>query len=260
MKKYLFLLACISLFSFAASAQEEIIVNPENDSIKVNVKEPEPRSSVFLDGSLNTDMVFFWKKKASREHFSAIRFAFVNLDGLQGADLKQSKSYTISIMPFVTKHAFDNHWIFVSGAQLEWTRYHFGGNIGLQGKSDITHFEPAPEGVSYKDSKLLAYYASIPLILEYQTKVSKGNTFFINGGVEGMIKYYSKSQVNVRTSDGIVEKSLGHDLNFSPVNARLVLQIGLNSIGVYGYYQPFSLFEKGKGPDVKSFGIGISFN
>jgi hypothetical protein len=260
MKKYLSLLACILLFAFAASAQEETIVKNENDSIKEKVNEPE-KSSVFLDGSLNTDMVFFWKKKkTNEEHWSGSKFAFVNLDGLQGADIKQSKSYAITIMPIEVKHSFDSHWLFVSGTQLEWTRYHFSGNVGLQGKNDITYFEPAPEGFSYKSSKLLAYYVTLPLILEYQTKVSKNNTFYINGGVEGMLKYYSKSQVDIRTSQGIEKTSLGRDLNFSPVNARFVLQIGLNDVGIYGYYQPFSLFEKGKGPDVKSFGIGISLN
>ncbi|MDR3339235.1 MAG: hypothetical protein LBT25_03905 [Candidatus Symbiothrix sp.] len=253
MKKYLFLFICVSLFYATTSAQNE-------DSSKIKTLDPEPKSSIFLDGSLNTDLIFFWKKKANKEHWSASRFTFINLDGLQDATIKQSKSYAFSLTAVEFLHAFNEHWLLVSGGELEWARYHFKGDIGLQGKSDITHFAPAPEGVSYKSSKLLAYYVNIPLVLEYQKKIGKKHTFFVDGGLEAQIKYYAKSQVDIRTPQGIEKTSLGRDLNFSPINARIVLQVGINDFGIFGYYQPFSLFEKGKGPDVRSFGIGISLN
>jgi hypothetical protein len=274
MKKNLFLLSGLFALALSVSAQEqnesrtivhstplvkyeESVVYEGRDTVKTINSEAE--SSVFLDGSLNTDLVFFWKRrarKAEHGHWNGFKFAFVNLEGLEGADIRASQSYSVSLMPVSTQHAFDRHWLFLSGVGLDWTRYHFREDVGLQGKSGFTHFEPVPEDVSYKSSKLLTYYATIPLVFEYQTKVSN-HTFYIDGGVEGLLKYYSKSQVDIRTSKGVEKTSLGRDLNILPVNMRFVLQMGINDTGIFGYYQPFSMFEKGKGPDVRSFGIGI---
>jgi hypothetical protein len=257
MKKYLFLLACIAL-STSVFAQDE------DDTILS--KTEESKSFVLLDG-INTDLVFFWDKKrraerekAESEHWSGSRFEFINLEGLQGANLKQSQSYAISIMPIDFHHAINKHWLVVSGAEVEWARYHFAGDMGLEGKSDFTHFAPALEGFSYKSSKLLVYNINIPLVLEYQTKMSSNHTFHINGGVEGIIRCYSKSQVDIRTPRGVVKTSLGRDLNLRPINMRFVLKVGIDDFGIFGYYQPFSMFEPGKGPEIRSFGIGIGIN
>jgi hypothetical protein len=256
MKKYLFLLACMA-FSISVSAQDE-----DDDEKSVHIK--SEKSSIFL-GGISTDAVFYWNKKKSKstgekakeEHWSGLRFEFINLEGIRDANLKQSQSYAISVMPIDFYHAINKHWLIISGAEVEWARYHFGENWGLEGKSDYTHFAPVPEGFSYKSSKLLVYNINIPLVLEYQKKMASSHTFFISGGVEGLIKCYSKSQVDIRTPDGIKKTSLGRDLNLRPINMRLVLKVGMDGYGIFGYYQPFSMFVSGKGPEIRSFGIGI---
>jgi hypothetical protein len=256
MKKYLLIIVCALLFSVSVSvsAQEDTTVCKNN-----NVKNTESTSIVSFDGTI-VDVVFFWKKKdkAMSAHWGGLQFAFVGLDGLKGADLKQSKSYSISFAVAEKNLTLSNHWLLVSGLGLDFTRYHFGGDIGLQGKSEVTQFLPAQEGQSYKASKLLTYYFTIPLMLEYQTNISRRKTFFIVGGMEGLIKYYSKSQVDIRTPRGVSKTSLGRDLNILPINGRFLLKTGVNGFGVFGYYQPFSMFKSGKGPDVRSFGIGLS--
>lgn len=250
MKKTFLLLAFVAWSFLPVWAQEA--KNPQDPS----------KSSVTYDGSLY-DFAFSWKKKskkAQHQHWTGLRFAFVGLDGLKGAELKASQSYSIAFVPISYVLPLDNHWLFISGIGLDWTRYHFEGDIGLQGKSEITHFEPAPEGKHYKSSKLLTYYFTIPLVLEYQIKIANRSTFHIAGGFEGLVKYYSKSQVDLRTTDGIQKTSLGRDLNLLPLNGRFVAQVGINNLGVFGYYQPFSMFKKAKGPDVKSVGLGLTYH
>lgn len=250
MKKTFLLLAFVALSSMPVLAQET--ENPQNSS----------KSAVTYDGSLY-DFAFSWKKKskkAQHQHWTGLWFAFVDLDGLKDAELKASQSYSIAFVPISYVLPLDHHWLFISGIGLDWTRYHFKGDIGLQGKSAITHFEPAPEGEHYKSSKLLTYYFTIPLVLEYQIKLAHRSTFHIAGGFEGLIKYYSKSQVDLRTPDGIQKTSLGRDLNLLPLNGRFVAQAGINDIAVFGYYQPFSMFKKAKGPDVKSLGFGLRYH
>ncbi|MDR0834890.1 MAG: outer membrane beta-barrel protein [Candidatus Symbiothrix sp.] len=274
MKKYLILLACVLAFS-AVSAQEEMVVI-EKDTIKVTETDASRRedslavtkSSVFLDGTLNSP-VFFWQERSMNPHWGGLSFAFANLDGLEGSDfgleqvdLKLSQSYSFKLNFAQVNKKLTDHWVLGTGMGLDFTRYHFAGNTGLNGlrEDNITQFEPAPDDLTYKSSKLLAYYITIPLILEYQTKVFKNKCFYINGGVESLIKYYSKSQVDIRTLEGTKKTSLGRDLNMHPINIRFIAQIGLGDVGIFGYYQPFSMFEKGKGPNVQPFGIGITIN
>lgn len=242
MKKILFIIGILS-FSVSVFAQEE-------------------KSNILFDGS-SYNFIFSWKKKPTKSHWTGLGFAFSNLNGLdkENVDLRLGRSYSIDLNLMNYNVPLHYHWLFVSGLGFDWTRYHFKGNIGLQSDADgITRFFPDSEGRSYRDSKLLVYYATIPLVLEYQKKISKRRTFFINGGVEGLVNLYAKSQVEARTPNGIT-KIAYKDLNILPVNFRFVLRTGCSDFfSIFGYYQPYSMFQKGKGPELSSFGIGIATN
>jgi hypothetical protein len=153
------------------------------------------------------------------------------------------------------------NWLFVTGLGFDWSRFHFRGNSALQRGSDgITRFIPDVEDRNSNSNKLLVYYATIPLLFEYQKKIGRGKTFFVNGGVEGLINLYSKSQVEVRTAREGDRKLSYRDLNILPVNFRMVLRTGFDDFSIFGYYQPCSMFQTGKGPELRSFGIGIALN
>jgi hypothetical protein len=255
MKKNLLLIACVLLFSAPAFAQEEVLIEEE-----ILVPEEEiAKSSITFDGS-PYNFIFSWKKKATESHWTGLGFAFSDLKGLEGADLKMSKSYSIllNIGDYIVP--FNQNWLFFTGVGMDFTRYHFKGNTGLQEVDNMTLFIPSEEGVNYKSSKLLAYYVTIPLMLEYQTKLGNDKVFFVNGGIEGMIKYYSKSQVEEKKEGGTKKVELGRDLNILPINARLVLRAGFEDFSLFGYYQPYSMFKEGKGPDVNPYGIGVMLN
>jgi hypothetical protein len=244
MKKIL-LLICLLSFATSGFTQEE------------------EKSDILLDGS-PINFIFSWQKKPTKSHWTGLAFAFSNLNGLdkENVDLRLNRSYSIDLNLMDYNVPLHYHWLFVTGLGFDWSRYHFKGNIGLQDGADgITRFLPDSEGRSYRDSKLLVYYATVPLILEYQKKIGKRKTFFINGGVEGLINLYSKSQVEVRTQNDGIRKVSYKNLNILPVNFRLVLKAGFaDYFGIFGYYQPYSMFQKGKGPELSSFGIGISLN
>ncbi|MCC8144974.1 MAG: hypothetical protein LIO93_00745 [Bacteroidales bacterium] len=247
MKKYFyFILSTLLLTTFPLSSQT---VTHDNESAD---------SSIIYDGSAY-NFIFSWKKKATESHWTGLGFTFSDLNGLEDVDLKLGKSYSVRLNMADYTLPINHHWLFFTGVGLDWTRYHFKGNIGLQDINGIAQFVPDEFGRNYKSSKLLAYYITIPLALEYQTKIGKGKMFFVQGGAEGLIKYYSKSQVDIRTDDGI--KKVNHkDLNILPLNFRLFLKAGFNDVSVIGYYQPVSMFEKGKGPDIQPYGLGIMLN
>ncbi|MDR1632332.1 MAG: outer membrane beta-barrel protein [Dysgonamonadaceae bacterium] len=242
MKKVLFLICLLSLTASGFAQEEE-------------------KSNILFDGS-SYNFFFSWKKKPAESHWSGLAFAFSNLNGLdkENVGLKLNRSYSIDLNLMDYNVPLHYHWLFVTGLGFDWSRYHFKGNVALRDDDNgISRFLPDSEGRSYRDSKLLVYYATIPLLLEYQKKVGKHKTFFINGGVEGLLNLYSKSQVEARTPDGIKKMSY-KDLNILPVNFRLVLRTGFDNFSIFGYYQPYSMFQKGKGPEVRSFGIGIALH
>jgi len=243
-----------------------IILTDSGDSFKTSVVESgdtvllekkDPKSSIKVSGS-DYNFIFSWNKKKFDPHWSGFGMSFINFDNLKGADLKQSISYSFVLNLMEYYVPIDRyHWLFVTGMGIDWSRYHFKGNTGLTEKDGITFFEPSPEEVNYKSSKLLSYYITLPLLLEYQTKISKKRDFFVSGGLVGYIKCYSKSQVEYRTSEGKKQENKGRDLNILPVNARFMLQIGIDDISLFGYYSPFSLFKKDKGPEIYPVGVGL---
>jgi len=96
--------------------------------------------------------------------------------------------------------------------------------------------------------------------MEYQKKIGGDRTFFVNGGIEGLVNVYSKSQVEIRTEQDGIKRVSWRDLNILPVNFRLVLRTGFDDFSIFGYYQPCSMFQAGRGPELRSFGIGIALN
>jgi len=251
MKKVLFLICLLPLTTVVFAQEEE-----KSDSLVAE------KSNILFDGS-SYNFAFSWKKKPTKSHWTGIGFAFSNLNDLdqEANDLILNRSYSITLNAVDYIVPLHYHWLFVTGWGIDWSRYHFRGNAALQSGSDgITRFVPDPEGRSYRSNKLLVYYATIPILLEYQKKIGGDKTFFVNGGVEGLVNLYSKSQVEIRTEQDGIKKVSYRDLNILPVNFRLVLRTGFDDFSIFGYYQPFSMFQAGKGPELRSIGIGIALN
>lgn len=273
MKKIITLL----IFSlFILSAQAEDITTPQDTIVKtvkivieqnpatgsmdtirtdsqVLIPEKESESNILLGGS-SYNFLFSWKKKKHLSpHWTGFGMGFMNYDDIPNGSLKMSKShnFTVNLFDF-HKQIGKSNWLVVSGIGAEWSRYHFDENAALTKVDGITTFQPAPEGIDYKSTKLLTYYITIPLLLEYQI-----SNFHVSGGVVGFFKYYSKSQVKYYVDNKKVVKNMGRDLNIRPVDMKLRLQVGINDISVYAYYSPFSMFGKDKGPDLKTYTIGI---
>jgi hypothetical protein len=218
-------------------------------------------STISMNGA-TVDFAFSWKKKgpkASDSHWGGFGFMFSDLKGLKDADLNQGRSYTFLLNLVECNIPLNRHWVAASGFGFDWTRYHFSGNVSLQDIDGVAQFVTDEEGRKYKDSKALFYYLKIPLLLEYQVRAHNGKKIYINGGIEGTIKLYSKSKIEARTNEGIRKYDFG-GFNMFPVNARYILGFGYSGVGLIGYYQPISLFAKNKGPELYPFGAGIILN
>lgn len=228
--------------------ETEKIVESKNDT---------ESSSILYNGS-SYNINFFWGSKKGKKNLSpswtgiGMGFMNYNSDDTPLSALKMSTSHNFTFNLFTVDKQIGNHWLLLSGLGTEWSRYHFDTNAALTKKDGITFFEPAPQGITYKSTKLLSYYLTVPLLLEYQT----GN-FHISGGAVAFFKFYSKSQVKYYIEDEKHVEDKGKDLNMRPIDLRLRMQVGFNGFAVYGYYSPFSLFKTNKGPELNTYTIGL---
>ena len=190
-------------------------------------------------------------------HWTGFGMSFINYDDnkIPNGSLKMSTSHNFSLNMFeYNKPIRNSNWLFTTGIGFEWFRYHFDGNAALTKKDGVTVFEPAPKGVDYKDSKLLAYYVTLPLLVEYQLPSTQ---LHVLAGVVGFFKYYSKSQVKYYVEEKKHVENMGRDLNIRPVDMKFRVQIGFSDISAFAYYSPFSMFDKKDGPDLKTYGVGL---
>ena len=258
-RKLFFTLICGYLMCAATTtvqAQSENSIESDlNETDEIESINEKKKSSVTYDGS-NYSLFFQWKKKASNPHWTGFGFSYSDFEGLGSqANLSFSQSYTVTFNPIDVYTALGSHWLLVGGVGVDWSRYHFKGNVGLGEDDDgITKFLQAPADMKYNSSKLLVYYFTFPLLLEYQL-----NNFFISGGAVAYLKCYSKSQIEYIANGKKRQEDLGRDLNILPVHARFMLQVGFDNISIFAYYSPFSMFKDGKGPDVKPIGAGVKF-
>lgn len=280
MKKLITLLLFFSVCIFSINA-EELLPQPQDTIIKTisttEVKDPvtgkiitttvetekriaEKResegSNVLYNGS-SYNVIFSWKKKNKRSldpHWTGIGMGFMNYssDDIPYGSLKMSTSHNFTLNLIDYHKQIANNWLIVSGIGTEWSRYHFDENAALTKKDGITTFVPAPDGVDYRSTKLLSYYITVPLLLEYQT-----SNFHISGGPVALFKYYSKSQIKYFENGRKIVQNMGRDLNMRTIDLRLRLQIGFDDVAIFGYYAPFSMFDKNRGPELKTYTIGL---
>ena len=211
--------------------------------------------SYIIDG--DNQFSFFWQKnkKTLNPHWSGMGMGFMNYSSgnIPNGVLAGSRSHNFSFN-FISwkKQISHSNWLLVSGIGLDWSRYHFDDNAALTKIDGITRFELAPDDVKYKDSKLLTYYVTFPLLLEYQI-----SDFHVSGGIVAYFKYYSKSQVKFKNETGTHKPSMGRDLNIRPVDWRLRGQVGIGCVSLYALYAPWSMFKANKGPKLRTYTFGV---
>ncbi|MDL2322428.1 hypothetical protein LJC52_00385 [Bacteroidales bacterium OttesenSCG-928-A17] len=261
MKKTILLLCLIFSFSGIAFCNGESNISTSGNRNIDMLIDDESSSIVFRDG-VAYDFGFNWGKgnKSTRKrhldpHWSGLGFSYINFTNQDTPGLDFQSSYSINWNIGSASVTLAHNWLMFTGVGIDWSRYHFKGDYGLKEVEGITQFVPAEDGTSYRDSKLLAYYFTIPLMLEYQHK-----SFFVNAGPVVYVNCYSKSQIEVLREGGKDKVKLGKGLNILPVNLRLMAHIGIGDFGLVGYYSPFALFSKDKGPDINPWGAGVKWN
>lgn len=264
MKKIVTVLCAFGLICSVQAGVNETKGNSDNtlrsDStdLRSNSFDDETRSYVLFDGSSH-DFAISWKKSKSRKyhtHWSGFGIGLLSYDESKVPNSSLIPSRSLSYSLNITSYGFhirNTNLMLVTGLGFDWHRYHFDDNARLDRVDGVAQFLPAPEGIKYKSSKLLAYYATVPLMLEFQPT----RKFHLAAGAVAFINYYTKSQVKYYVNGDKHIEDMKRDLNLRRFDVKLKAQMGIGGFNIYGYYSPASMFEKHRGPDLKPFNIGL---
>lgn len=262
----------------------ENIVTKNGDTIKVKVDTTVFRFGkkkiIFVDNGNKTTIEIpdheknnvsyeFKEVKRFKGHWSGFEFGVngfvdknqsMNLKGdLAWMDLKQARSwnFNINFMQYSIGLGSDKVGL-VTGMGLEFNNYHFSNPISLKVQDGITVIDSSYIQAGYKVDKtrLSTTNLTLPLLLEFQIPTSNKHRIYLSAGVIGGVRIGSHTKVVYDDGDRNKNKNRG-DFNIATFRYGLTARVGYRAIRLFANYYPVQLFEKGKGPEVYPFSVGL---
>lgn len=179
--------------------------------------------------------------------------------GQEYMSLNYGKSLNFQLNPFQKNiHLYKNYINLVTGLGFEWNQYEFSNHTRLNADSSYTYSVIDSSNVyRYKKNRFKSTFVNIPLLLEFNTNKNADKSFHVAFGVIGGYKLGSRTrQVLQLNGDEIrIIRKDGYNINPFRVNAHASL--GYKNFTVFADYALTSLFEKGKGPSLNPFTIGV---
>lgn len=175
-------------------------------------------------------------------------------------DLYTAKSSNFSFLLPSVNLGFTRHFGIAATIGIDWNTYRFDGNNSIVKGADgvIGPYYPDPS-VSYSKSKLNTTFATLPVILEAQIPVAGSHrTINIGAGVIGALKLGSNTKV-VYYNNGKKKDKNRDDYSINPLRWGATARVGYDFFQVYGTCYLTSMFEKGKGPELYPFEVGVAF-
>lgn len=263
---------------------QENIVTKNGDTVKVKVDTAVFRFGkkkiIFIDNGdkttieipdqgKNTFSYEFKEVKRFKGHWSGFEFGVngfldknqsMNLKGdLAWLDLKQARSwnFNINFMQYSIGLGSDKVGL-VTGMGLEFNNYHFSNPISLKVQDGITVIDSSYIQAGYRVDKtrLSTTNLTLPLLLEFQIPTSNKHRIYLSAGVIGGLRIGSHTKVVYDDGDKNKNKNRG-DFNIATFRYGLTARVGYRAIRLFANYYPVQLFEKGKGPEVYPFSVGL---
>ena len=253
----------------------EKIENNSKDTFKLIIRD----KAILVeqdDGEMRISVgkkAYIKKSKTFKGHLGGVGFGFNGFltdywssslnPGEEYFDINTTKSIAWNFfLPDVSLKITRNIGL-VSTLGLTLNNYHFDNNNSIikDNYGVIGPLYPAP-GVNYKKSKLNAGYATIPVVLEFQIPVngSSRKNVYVSGGVIGAVKLWSKTKVVWHDNGGKHKKKEKDDFSLNVLRWGATARAGYRDFQVYGTTYFTQMFEKGKGPELYPFEVGIALS
>jgi len=289
MKKTAILLIFIAFVGNAMS-QSDTTFYYKNKEIKISEREGAMEVSIRSDSLTAEDKLyqgnyetggegfgnhFFYfskftkskKKNKFRAHMNGLFAGFSNLASrdlseigtIKNAELKLS-SFEIGLTAFGMNVQLSKKygWLFFWGTGFKVQQYNADRNYAFVEQNNTTVQKHPELGILYSKSRLVQWYLHVPIMIEYQKKVSKRSIFYVQAGAELGLKLSSKSSVVYRNDfNKRVREKLGKGMNVNPLLVDAKVEIGFNDFGLYARYGFIDLFRKNRGPAVAPVAAGV---
>jgi len=198
-------------------------------------------------------------------HWAGIGLGFANIsnasfkiNNIDGVSLKSGSSseFFVNLIEKILP-IYKNRLGITTGLGFNWRTYSLDYNTHFVNNNGLTNVYDAPVGVKYEYSKLKTAHITLPILLEWQPGGLHDN-FFVSAGIICGVKTYSVSKIKFKNESGdMIKRVEDKGLNVSPLSLDYYAQIGYGSFNVFAKYSPFSIFESGKGPDVRAVSLGL---
>jgi hypothetical protein len=123
---------------------------------------------------------------------------------------------------------------------------------------DTTYFQPIPDSIDYKKTKLVVSYLDIPLEIRYKSKSDFRLAVGFKFGF--LLRAHTKFKGNdyINDNSGVVVYKLSK-LSFLEKNRYgFTARIGYKWLNLWGYYQLSTLFQKEYGPEMFPISVGLT--
>jgi hypothetical protein len=209
-----------------------------------------------------------WERSGFRPHWDGFAMGFANitdaglahLNDIDGVSLRSGNSleYSLNFLGSAFLLSPSSNLAIVTGIGMRWSRYRVDGGLYFAEVDGVTSLHPAPPGSVITASKLNITSLTVPLLLEWQNRRKPGVPVFLSAGVVGVVKTASSSRIVYTDLSGQEQKAkMDTGMNLRPVSVDILLQAGIDKLGVYARYSPLEVFEKGKGPKIYPVAIGL---
>lgn len=220
----------------------------------------------------DSDSHFTYKSKPRfRGHWAGVEWGFngfmtpnysINMtDEYKFLELRQGRSWNINLNFLQYSFGIVNDKIgLVTGLGFEFNDYHFRNPITLMVEDGITvednsYFLDPNKHVT--KTKFSTIHFTVPLLMEFQIPAgSSGHRFFVSAGVIGGVKIESHTKIVYNGVDKGKDKGRS-DFNLSTFRYGLTTRVGYRGLKLFVNYYPTPLFERGKGPEVYPFSVGL---
>jgi hypothetical protein len=175
-------------------------------------------------------------------------------------DLNTAKSYYFDFLLPCLNIGFTRHFGIATTLGINFNKYRFDGNNSIvKDENGVIGPLYPPAGITYSKSKLATTYATLPVILECQIPLANNHrTINIGAGVVGAAKLGSHTKV-VYYTGGKEKNKDKDDFSLNTLRWGATARLGYEFFQVYSTYYFTSMFEKGKGPELFPFEIGVAF-
>lgn len=216
----------------------------------------------------------FNRSENARSHWSGFEIGFNQLlvkdkistdipNGYDFLELNSGKSINVNINLF--SHDFPlykRYLMFTTGIGLTLNNYRFSSDKTLLSDTNRTvagyDYDKNNERINYKKNKLAVNYVTIPLLIQFNSRLEFKKSIHVATGLLFSYKYNSHLKL-VYTEDGNKEKSKRHDeFNIEPFRFDATFRIGYQSYTLYASYALNTLFKENRGPSLHPFQVGIN--